>query len=85
MKLYIYFFSFFSNFVNLYEIDLSYNNITDNGVINFSAVINDLIDNISFIDISNNKLSDTLNAFWENWEFLSMLSIENILIIFLNY
>ena len=45
------FFSFFSNFVNLYEIDLSYNNITDNGVINFSAVINDLIDNISFIDL----------------------------------
>ena len=57
------FFSFFSNFVNLYEIDLSYNNITDNGVINFSSVINDLIDNISFIDISKNKLSDALKCF----------------------
>ena len=57
------FFSFFNNFVNLYEIDLSNNNITDNGVINFSSVINDLIDNISYIDISNNKLSDALKCF----------------------
>ena len=57
-------FSFFNNFINLYEIDLSYNNITDNGVINFSSVINDLIDNISIIDISNNKLSDALKCFF---------------------
>ena len=58
------FFSFFSNFINLNEIDFSYNNITDNGIIKFSSVINDLIDNISYIDISNNKLSDALKCFF---------------------
>ena len=57
------FFSFFSNFVNLYEIDFSYNNITDDGICIFSTVINDLIDNISIIDISNNKLTDAFKNF----------------------
>ena len=59
------FFSFFNYFVNLNEIDFSYNNITDNGVINFSSVINDLVDNISYINISNNKLSAALKCFFE--------------------
>ena len=57
------FFSFFINFVNLYEIDFSYNNITDDGICIFSTVINDLIDNISIIDISNNKLTDAFKNF----------------------
>ena len=58
------FFTFFRNFVNLYKIDFSYNNITDNGIINFSSIINDLIDTISFIDISHNKLSEALKCFF---------------------
>ena len=59
------FLSFFRNFLNLEFIDFSYNNITDNGVIGFSSIINDLIDNINFIDISNNKLSDALKYFFD--------------------
>jgi len=59
------FLSFFRNFLNLEFIDFSYNNITDNGVIGFSSIINDLIDNISLIDISNNKLSDALRYFFD--------------------
>ena len=59
------FFGQFKNFVNLEYIDLSYNNITDNGVIGFSSIVNDLIDNINFIDISNNKLSEALKYFFE--------------------
>ena len=55
----------FKNFVNVKSIDFSYNNITDNGVIGFSSIINDVIDTINFIDISNNKLSDALLYFFE--------------------
>ena len=58
------FMSFFSSFPNLSEINLSYNNITDNSVICFSTIINDLIDNIEIINISNNKLSDALKCFF---------------------
>ena len=58
------FFAFFSNFPNLSEINFSNNNITDNGVIQFSSIINDLIDNIDSVDISNNKLSDALKCFF---------------------
>ena len=57
------FYSFFNNFINLYEIDFSNNNITDNGIINFSGIINELIDNISIIDISNNKLTEAFKNF----------------------
>ena len=58
------FMSFFSNFPNLAEINFSNNNITDNSVICFSTIINDLIDNIEVINISNNKLSDALKCFF---------------------
>ena len=58
------FYSFYNNFVNLNEINFSYNNISDNSVINLSAIINDLVDNISYIDISNNKLTDALKCFF---------------------
>ena len=58
------FFAFFSNFPNLSEINFSYNNITDNGIIQFSSVINDLIDNVEIVDISNNKLSEALKCFF---------------------
>jgi len=58
------FLAFFSNFPNLSEINFSNNNITDSGVIQFSSIINDLIDNVDSIDISNNKLSDALKCFF---------------------
>ena len=58
------FFSFFKNFINLEEIYFNDNLINDGGVINFSQVINDLVDNISLIDITNNKLSDALKCFF---------------------
>jgi Ran GTPase-activating protein (RanGAP) involved in mRNA processing and transport len=58
------FLTIFSSFPNLYEINLSNNNITHNSVINFAPVINDLIDNITIIDISNNKLSDALKYYF---------------------
>ena len=58
------FLAIFLSFANLAEINFSYNNITDNSVINFSSIINDLIDNIEVINISNNKLSDALKCFF---------------------
>lgn len=58
------FFTFFASFPNLSEINFSYNYITDNSIICFTPVINDLIDNIEIIDISNNKLSDALKCFF---------------------
>ena len=54
----------FPSFPNLYEINFSYNNITDNSVIGFSSIINDLIDNVGIIDISNNNLTDALKYFF---------------------
>ena len=58
------FYIFFSCFTNLIEINFSNNQITDNSIIIFSSIINDLIDNIAIIDISNNKLSDALKSFF---------------------
>ena len=49
---------------NNFNNNFSNNNITDNSVICFSTIINDLIDNIEVINISNNKLSDALKCFF---------------------
>ena len=50
---------------NLIEINFSYNNFTDEIAIYFSPKLNDLIDNIQIIDITNNKLSEELKTLFK--------------------
>ena len=50
---------------NLMEINFSYNNFTDEIAIYFSPKLNDLIDNIQIIDITNNKLSEELKTLFK--------------------
>ena len=59
------FFTIFSFLPNLEEIDLSYNNITDSSIIQYSSIINLLLETIQFIDISNNKLSEALKRYFD--------------------
>ena len=52
--------------INLNEVNFSYNNFTDEIALYFKMQLNDLVDNIQFIDITNNKLSETIkNLFKE--------------------
>ena len=51
--------------INLVEINFSYNNFTDEIAIYFSPKLNDLIDNIQIIDITNNKLSEGLKTLFK--------------------
>ena len=60
----ILFLSLIKSFSNLMEINFSDNNITDEGVIPFGSVFNDLIDNVQFVDISGNKISEALKEFF---------------------
>ena len=52
--------------INLNEVNFSYNNFTDDIALYFNTQLNDLVDNIQLIDITNNKLSETIkNLFKE--------------------
>ena len=51
--------------INLEEVNFSYNNFTDDIVLYYSSQINDLVDNIRIIDITNNKLSDAMKALFK--------------------
>ena len=51
--------------INLEEVNFSYNNFTDDIVLYFSQQLNDLVDNIQKIDISNNKLSDQMKILFK--------------------
>ena len=51
--------------LNLEEVNFSYNNFTDDIVLYYSSQINDLVDNIRIIDITNNKLSDSMKILFK--------------------
>ena len=56
----------FLKFKNLAEVNFSNNNFTDDIVLYFTSQINELVDNIQIIDITNNKLSEEMkNIFKE--------------------
>ena len=55
----------FSGFINLEEVNFSHNNFTDDITLYFSQQINELVDCIQKIDISNNKLSDGIKIFFK--------------------
>ena len=56
----------FLKYTNLVEVNFSYNNFTDEIVLYFNTQLNDLVDNIQIINITNNKLSEGLkNLFQE--------------------
>jgi len=55
----------FSDFVNLEEIILCHNNFTDDIILYFSQQINELVDCIQKIDISNNKLSEGIKILFK--------------------
>lgn len=50
---------------NLNEVNFSYNNFTDDIALYFSTQLNDLVDNIQIIDITNNKLSDAIKTLFK--------------------
>lgn len=55
---------FYPKFENLIELDLSYNNLSDEIVLYFNPVmLNELVDIVQIIDISNNKLSNELKNY----------------------
>ena len=56
----------YSKFENLIELDLSYNNLGDEIVLYFNPqILNELVDIIRIIDISNNKLSNEVKNFFK--------------------
>ena len=55
----------FLKYNNLTEVDFSYNNFTDDIVLYFNQQINDLVDNIQKIDITNNKLSEGMKNYFK--------------------
>ena len=57
--------SIFLKCINLEEVNFSYNNFTDDIVLYFSAQINELVDNIRIIDITNNKLSEAMKVLFK--------------------
>ena len=57
----------FLKYKNLTEVNFSNNNFTDDIVLYFTSQINELVDNIQIIDITNNKLSEEMkNIFKES-------------------
>ena len=57
---------FFPKFENLIEADFSFNNIGDEITLYFTPpILNDLVDIVQVIDISNNKLSDEIKNYFK--------------------
>ena len=57
---------YFPKFENLIEVDFSFNNIGDEITLYFTPpILNDLVDIIHTIDISNNKLSDEVKNYFK--------------------
>jgi Ran GTPase-activating protein (RanGAP) involved in mRNA processing and transport len=57
---------YFPKFENLVEVDFSFNNIGDEITLYFTPpILNDLVDIIHTIDISNNKLSDEVKNYFK--------------------
>jgi hypothetical protein len=58
---------FYAKFENLKEADFSFNNLGDEIILNFTPqILNELVDIVHIIDISNNKLSNEIkNMFKE--------------------
>jgi arsenate reductase-like glutaredoxin family protein len=55
---------FYPKFESLIKADFSYNNLSDEMVLNFNPLIlNELVDMIRIVDISNNKLSEELKNY----------------------
>ena len=54
----------FLSCINLTEVNFSYNNISDDSILYFCTLLNDLVDNIQIIDITNNKFSDAIKCFF---------------------
>ena len=57
--------STFLKYINLTEVNFSYNNLTDDIALYFASQLNDLVDNIQIIDITNNKLSDAIKNYFK--------------------
>ena len=56
---------YFPKFENLIEVDFSFNNIGDEITLYFTPpILNDLVDMLQMIDISNNKLSDEVKNYF---------------------
>ena len=60
-----YFSSTFLKYINLVEVNFSNNNFTDEIALYFSNQLNDLVDNIQIIDITNNKLPDAIKNYFK--------------------
>ena len=57
---------FYAKFESLIEVDFSHNNLGDEIILNFTPIIiNELVDTIQIIDISNNKLSNEVKNFFK--------------------
>ena len=58
---------FYAKFESLIEADFSFNNLGDEIILNFTPqILNELVDIVHIIDISNNKLSNEIkNMFKE--------------------
>ena len=55
----------FLKYKNLIEVNFSYNNFTDEIVLYFRTQLNDLVDNIQIINITNNKLSEGMKNYFQ--------------------
>ena len=57
---------FYPKFESLVEADFSYNNLGDEIILYFNPLIlNELVDMVQIIDISNNKLSDEIKNYFK--------------------